>query len=216
MFLSDPVRRPARALMPAPISALIPAMCLAFLAACEVTPVPEEILPTAMPVMGWDHRPEADHWTEATLAALLEADAPLVNVVPHDITDWCPGYVAAGADERAAFWAGLFSALARFESTWNPQAVGGGGQWFGLVQISPRTARSYGCDAASGDALQDGAANLSCAVQIAERTVARDGVVAAGGGGLAADWGPFANAGKRAQMASWVSSQSYCSAASEG
>ncbi|NCO85350.1 MAG: transglycosylase SLT domain-containing protein [Rhodobacterales bacterium] len=199
-----------------PLRALAVVASLGGLAACDVTPVPEDILPAAMPVMGWDHRPEAEHWTEATLAALLEADAPLVNVVPDDITDWCPGYVAATADERAAFWAGLFSALARFESTWNPQAVGGGGQWFGLVQISPRTARSYGCDAASGDALQDGAANLSCAVQIAERTVARDRVVAAGGGGLAADWGPFANAGKRAEMASWVSSQSYCSAPPQG
>jgi hypothetical protein len=88
--------------------------------------------------------------------------------------------------------------------------VGGGGQWFGLVQIAPATARAYGCEADSGAELTDGSANLECAVEIASETVTRDGVVAAGGGGFAADWGPFASAQKRAQMAEWVSSQEYC------
>jgi hypothetical protein len=160
--------------------------------------------------MQWDHHPQADAWTEATLAALQTEGAELLSEVPGDIGTWCPGYVTADADERAAFWAGLLSALARFESTWNPAAVGGGGQWFGLVQISPSTARLYGCDADSGSELQDGSANLECAVQIAAETVTRDGVVAANRGGFAADWGPFMSAEKRAQMAAWVSTQSYC------
>lgn len=168
-------------------------------------------LPEALPVMAWDHAgPHTDQWTEATLAALETEGATLLSQVPADIGSWCPHYVQAEPRERAAFWAGLLSALARFESTWNPQAVGGGGQWFGLVQISPATARAYGCDATSGEALIDGAANLQCAVEIAAETVARDGVVAAGGGGFAADWGPFASASKREEMASWVSSQDYC------
>jgi len=123
---------------------------------------------------------------------------------------WCPGYAGAGTDQRAAFWAGLFSALAEHESTWNPAAVGGGGRWFGLVQIAPATARSYDCDAETGDALRDGAENLACAVRIAAQTVPRDGVVATGRGGLAADWGPFMNAGKRADMAAWTRVQPYC------
>jgi hypothetical protein len=161
--------------------------------------------------MAWDHAgPHADQWTEATLAALETEGATLLSQVPADIGSWCPHYVQAEPRERAAFWAGLLSALARFESTWNPRAVGGGGQWFGLVQISPATARAYGCDATSGEALTDGAANLQCAVEIASETVARDGVVAAGGGGFAADWGPFASASKREEMADWVSSQDYC------
>lgn len=178
--------------------------------ACTPAPVPAVVLPQALPVMGWDARPEADEWTETTLQALQNEGVALLSEVPGDIGTWCPGYVEAAPTERAAFWSGLLSALARHESTWNPQAVGGGGQWFGLVQISPQTARGYGCAADSGSELQDGAANLECAVRIAAHTVLRDGVVAAGGGGLAADWGPFASASKRAQMAAFTSTQSYC------
>ncbi len=177
---------------------------------CTPAPVAPEVLPAALPVMGWDARPEADVWTATTLAALQSEGAALLSEVPGDIGTWCPGYAEAAPTERAAFWSGLLSALARHESTWNPQAVGGGGRWFGLVQISPGTARGYGCTADSGAELQDGAANLACAVRIAAHTVQRDGVVAAGGGGLAADWGPFTSASKRAQMAEFTSSQSYC------
>lgn len=181
------------------------------IAACAPAPiVAPEPYPDILPVMQWDHRPESDAWTEATLAALQAEGAALLSHVPNDIGSWCPAYVAAPHEERAAFWAGLFSALARFESTWNPQAVGGGGRWFGLVQISPATARGHGCEATTGNDLTDPAANLECAVRIAARTVVRDGVVAANRGGLAADWGPFTNASKRAQMAEWVSSQEYC------
>ncbi|WP_243730667.1 transglycosylase SLT domain-containing protein [Rubellimicrobium sp. CFH 75288] len=169
--------------------------------------------PEALPVMAWDHQgPHTNEWTEATLAALHEEGAVLLSQIPRDIGTWCPAYVQAEPSQRAAFWAGLLSALARFESTWNPRAVGGGGQWFGLVQIAPSTARGYGCEARSGAALTDALANLECAVRIAARTVTRDGVVAAGGGGFAADWGPFASASKRQEMARWVSSQEYCRA----
>ena len=90
--------------------------------------------------------------------------------------------------------------------------VGGGGRWFGLVQISPGTARGYGCEAKSGQALLDGEKNLSCAIRILSTTVPRDGVVAAGGGGIAADWGPFVSSAKRKDMRDWVSGQSYCAA----
>lgn len=178
-------------------------------AACARLPEPE-IAPAALPVMQWDHHPESAEWTEAALAALQTEGVALLSEVPGDIGTWCPGYAEAPAEERAAFWAGLLSALARYESTWNEEAVGGGGRWFGLVQISPETARAYGCAADTGDELRDGEANLACAVRIAARTVPRDGVVAAQGGGFAADWGPFTRADKRAEMADWVSRQDYC------
>jgi hypothetical protein len=104
------------------------------------------------------------------------------------------------------------SALARHESTWNPQAVGGDGRWFGLVQISPATARQYGCAAQSGTELLDGGANVSCALRIWAATVPRDGVVAEGQGGVAADWGPLhaSQSDKREEMRAWVSQQPYC------
>lgn len=131
---------------------------------------------------------------------------------PADIATFCPAYPKASERDRKAFWVGLFSALAKHESTWNPRAAGEGGKYRGLLQISPGTARAYGCDSKS---LYDGAANLSCAVRIASRQVARTGVVAGGPGrwgGLAADWGPMRNGRKLADIAAWTRAQDYCQA----
>lgn len=160
--------------------------------------------------MRWDFHPEADRWTRASFAALSAHGTTLAQTVPADIETWCPAYPDATETERQAFWAGLLSTLAKHESTWNPQAVGGGGRWFGLVQIAPATARGYGCAARSGEALKDGAANLSCAIRIMAVTVPRDGVVSAGRGGVAADWGPFWSARKHSDMVAWTRAQPYC------
>ena len=188
--------------------AALPILSLAAACAAPVVEVAPE--PAVLPVMQWDSSPHGQEWTEATLEALNEHGTDLINLIPGDIDTWCPGYRTADAEERAAFWAGLLSALARYESTWRQDAVGGGGQWFGLVQIAPATARGYGCEARSGSALQNGVANLRCAVRIAARTVRRDGVVAANGRGFAADWGPFHHRTARESMAAWVRSQDYC------
>ncbi len=162
------------------------------------------------PPMRWDHHPQADDWTRTAFAALDTHGAALPSLTPADIETWCPGYPQAAPDERKAFWAGLISSLAKHESTWNPRAVGGGGRWFGLVQIAPATARGYGCEARSGEALKDGGKNLSCAIRIMSRTVPRDGVIAAGMRGVAADWGPFHSSRKRQDMQAWVRAQPYC------
>lgn len=164
------------------------------------------------PAMRWDHLPQGSDWTEASFA-FVEPGAPaaiLPELVPQDIETWCPAYPEADREQRSAFWVGLLSTLARHESTWNPEVVGGGGRWFGLVQISPATARFYGCNAGTGEALRDGESNLQCALRIWATTVPRDGVVAAGRGGVAADWGPFVQDRKRADMQDWISSQGYC------
>ncbi len=170
---------------------------------------PAEAQPVEM-VMRWDHVAGSEAWTEATLTALYGHGAELLTTVPADIDDWCPSYAAQDAVGRSAFWAGLISSLAKHESTWNPRAVGGGGRWFGLVQIAPSTARYRGCAARSGAALKDGPANLSCAVRIIAHTVSRDKVVARGMRGVAADWGPFHSARKREDMRAWIRTQSYC------
>jgi hypothetical protein len=185
------------------LAMMIPAACSSVEARNEVSEVP---------VARWDFRPEGREWTEASVAALTSYGRPLVDIVPQDIEAWCPGYETASEAERKAFWVGLLSSLAKHESTWRPEAAGGGGQWFGLLQISPATARGYGCRAQTAEALKDGAANLACAIRIMSVTVPRDGVVAAGGRGIAADWGPFHQATKREEMRAWVRSQSYCAA----
>lgn len=187
-------------------------LTLAFsLAACggasrDAPPAPATQGP---PAAKWDGLPGGAAWTEASLAALGTHGAALVAVTPRDIAAWCPAYPEAGPEQRKAFWVGLASALAEYESTWNPRAVGGGGRWFGLLQISPATARGYGCAAGTGEALLDGPANLSCAIRIWAETVPRDGVVAEGGG-VAADWGPMTRSGPRSEMAAWTRQQDYC------
>ncbi len=171
----------------------------------------EVIVPDDSPVMRWDHLPHGYHWTDKAMNFVqFGVGQPLTEIVPRDIAAWCPTYPENNAKMRAAFWVGLLSAMAKHESTWNPKAVGGGGQWFGLVQISPATARGYDCLAISGEALKDGVSNLSCAIRIMAHTVPRDGVVAEGMRGVAADWGPFHSASKRAEMAAWTTQQSYC------
>ena len=166
-----------------------------------------------LPPMAWDHRPEAPDWTRAGLRAVASHGQNLVSTVPQDIRKYCPGYVRASEQERAAFWVGLLSALAKYESTWRPEAVGGRSQWYGLVQIDPRTAQGYGCRAQSGRALTDGSLNISCAVRIADYQVGRDEFVVGNGNGwrgMARDWAPFRVAEKREWIADWTSAQPYC------
>ena len=172
--------------------------------------------PHAMPRLRWSHRDEGTQWTAATMDALATHGAALPATVPADISEWCPGYATADEFDRRAFWAGLISSLAWHESTHRPEAVGGGGKWYGLTQILPATARGYGCSVGTGAALKDGAANLACAVRIMARTVRRDGVVAKGMRGVAADWGPFHSRKKREDMRSWVAQQPYCAAPDDG
>lgn len=177
-----------------------------------VTPAPV-LHQGEIPQTRWQHRRESALWTLSALSALEKHGAPLTDSVPRDVDAWCPGYRTATPEARRAFWVGFLSALAKYESTWRPDAVGGGGKWYGLLQILPSTARLYGCKARSGDALKDGASNLSCAIRIMARTVPRDGVIALNGGrwgGVAADWGPMRSEAKRTEMASWLRGQSYC------
>lgn len=187
-------------------------MAVTSLSACVQT-APDEAMSFVAPPMQWDHHPEAEVWTESTLVALSTKDPILSEHVPADIETWCPGYAEAPVEERRAFWAGLLSAVARYESTWNPLASGGGGRWIGLMQISPRSAANYGCQATSVGELKDGQANLECAVEIMSTQVAKDGMVAGGGNrGIGRDWAPLRSSEKRAAMAAWTREQPYCKA----
>lgn len=161
-------------------------------------------------VARWDHLPRGSVWTEASLKALDGPGQRLAMSTPADIAAWCPSYETASMDQRKAFWVGLVSALAKHESTWRPDVSGGDGRWHGLLQISPGTARGYGCAAQSAGALKNGAANLRCGLRIMAVTVSRDGVVARGGRGVAADWGPFHQSRKREDMMAWTRTLPAC------
>ena len=109
---------------------LAPALGLVLgLSACVTKAPVEEMSLVDTPPMQWDHHPEGEEWTDATLVALSTKDPILSERVPADIAEWCPAYPEAPVEARRAFWAGLMSAVARYESTWNPTASGGGGRW---------------------------------------------------------------------------------------
>ena len=170
--------------------------------------------PTYLPRTRWQHMKGHEIWTRAALSALKDHGKPLVDFVPGDIQTWCPAYPSATDADRRAFWVGFMSALAKHESTYRPWAVGGGGKWYGLLQILPSTARGYRCRVGTGGELKNGAANLSCAARIMAHTVLRDGVIhgykGRKGRGVTADWGPMHSAAKRRDMAGWLRRQAYC------
>lgn len=172
-----------------------------------ISPLAREV---NLPRTRWEHQPGATLWTRSALSALKAHASGLTEVVPHDIDNWCPAYPQASEAGRRAFWVGLLSTLAKHESTYRPYAVGGGGKWYGLLQILPGTARGYGCRARTGAALKHGPSNLSCGLRIMTRTVLRDGVVSKGMRGVAADWGPFHSRKKRHDMMAWMKRQTYC------
>jgi len=170
-------------------------------------------LPQSQPAARWDGRPGADTWTQSTLAAVTASTPDMAEVIPLDIVDWCPGYASAAAPQRREFWVGLISALVHHESFYNPRNVSSGGQWFGLIQIYPPTARFFGCDVRSGDALLDPDANLVCAVRIMSQAVADWPSISVDNGrwrGVAAQWGPMTQTRKREDMMAWTTAQDYC------
>lgn len=186
---------------------------LALVALAGCVPAGKTTLSTSnlRPPMGWDARPEAPEWTARTLQAVARQDSRLTDVVPQDIATWCPGYETASEQDRRAFWAGLMSAVARYESSWNPAASGGGGRYIGVMQISPRSAAHHGCTADTKAELKDGAANLECAAQMIAVSVGSDRMVAGNGReGAGREWMPFRNAEKRAAMSAWTRAQPYC------
>lgn len=186
---------------------LVPLALAAALAACA--PAPTEA-PAPEVVARWDHRAEAAEWNDAAMRALMSHGTPMLTLDPRDAEEFCPNWDRADAEGRAAFWVAFMSGLARFESGHRPEAAGAGGRYQGLLQISPTTARFHGCEMASARGLYDGATNLACAVRIAARAVARDGVVASGRGGMAADWPPLRDPAKRAEIAAFTRQTPAC------
>lgn len=159
------------------------------------------------PEMSWGT--DNAEWTAAALQALNEEGVTLLSTVPADVMQFCPGYAKQSRENRAAFWAGLISRVARHESSHNASAKGGGGRYLGLMQISRPTAKANGC----GGSLLKGEDNLRCAVRIVARQVAKDKAIVGGKGGwrgVARDWMPLRNASKRADIANFTKKQSYC------
>ena len=168
---------------------------------------------STLPRARWEHRRGGPLWTRVALSAIETHGRTLLDVVPRDIAEWCPAYPGNKVEQRAAFWTALLSTLSRYESTWDPRAVGGGGQWFGLLQIYPPTAEFRGCHVQSGEGLKSASANLNCAVRIMTKTVPRDQAISLKERrwmGVAADWGPIRTEWMRRDMQRYTRRQVYC------
>jgi len=166
-----------------------------------------------VPNMRWAAVTGSDVWTRTALSAVQGHGKRLISLTPRDIDRWCPAYRQNGPQARSAFWVGLMSTLAKHESTYRPRVSGDGGRSHGLLQIRVPTAQHFGCRADSKADLLRPTENLSCAVRIMTRTVARDNAVAVKDGrwrGVASDWGPFTSDRKRGDMLNWIRRQDYC------
>ena len=180
-----------------------------------VRPAPRD---NDLPRARWENKRDGDLWTRVVLSAVETHGEKLLDVVPQDIEEWCPAYAENDREERAAFWAALLSTLARYESTWDSRAVGGGGLWYGLLQIYPQTAEFRNCRVQSGEGLKHGPSNLNCAVRIMSVTVPRDRAIAVEASrwkGVAADWGPIRTDWMRKDMQRYTRSQTYCRSLAE-
>jgi len=147
------------------------------------------------------------------MSAVKTHGAELLEVVPRDIAEWCPAYPSQGPDERAMFWTALISTVTRYESTFDPRAVGGGGLWYGLMQIYPQTADFRKCRVRTGEGLKHGPSNLNCAIRIMAITVPRDTAISLKENrwkGVAADWGPIRNDWMRRDMQRYTKRQTFC------
>ena len=172
------------------------AVTLTLLGGCAAPKPPE---PSAL---SWDHLPEAPAWRQATKDALRTEGSALLAAEPRDVARYCPLYPEGDAATRAAFWTGLMAAVAKYESSWNPRAMGPGRRYHGLMQIAPATARGAGCDAGK---LLDGAENLGCAVRIAARRASAPEVA-----GVMRDWGPMQKRDVQRAIAAHLSAEPYC------
>ena len=176
------------------------------------SPVPA-VRDASFPRARWERRDDGPLWTRVSVSAVQTHGSALLYTVPKDIADWCPAYPGNSPSDRAAFWAGFISTLSRYESTFNPRAVGGGGRWFGLLQIYPPTAEFRDCRVQTGEELKSGPANLNCAVRIMAITVPRDQAISTKDSrwrGVAANWGPIRNDWMRRDMQRYTRRQVYC------
>lgn len=145
-----------------------------------------------------------DAWTQAALQVLDQEGVTLLSTVPADVMQFCPGYATQTRENRAAFWAGLLSALARHEGG-DP----GAGDAPGLAARALGKTPSGGC---AGELLEGGEA-LQCAVRTVAKHVVRDGSIAGrkdGWRGAAREWLPLRSDGSRTRIAGWTRKQSYC------
>lgn len=135
----------------------------------------------------WEEYPEAHNWTKAAAEAVLNSDLPIL--LPSDVSTFCANYANLTEAYRVHFWASLLSAMARWESAFDPNATyqerfhDGRGKPVisrGLMQLSIESSNQprYSCGIDQPVDLHDAQVNLQCAVRILSYWVGKDGRIA--------------------------------------
>lgn len=135
----------------------------------------------------WRKKNTDGSWSKFTEEAVKSSSLP--KTVPTDIENFCPAYKTKGEADRAIFWAGLISIIARPESNFKPDttytesfadAQGKKVISRGLLQISIESAnqKRYSCAIVKSEDLHDPKTNLTCGVKILDAWVKADNVVA--------------------------------------
>jgi hypothetical protein len=138
----------------------------------------------------WDGQvDEASVWTQ-WLSEELEAHAPdLIRSTPRDATDFCAAWPWLGRHDREQVWITLISAIAKYESDFNPSASFKEPppleeDSIGLMQLSLSDAKDFHCGFKTEHEIEDPRRNLDCAVRILDHPLPRGGLI---GGRLETD-----------------------------
>lgn len=129
-----------------------------------------------------DYREWSDH-VRRELHTLAPA---LLNHLPKDSGVYCPNYKNLTLIQREDFWIYLLSAMARYESNFNPDLKykesfydnnGKNVISRGLLQISIESSRGYNCGFANENEIHDPFKNLSCGLRILNKWMVNDGYI---------------------------------------
>ena len=125
----------------------------------------------------WDGHHGAEKWTGYVEEGLDGSALP--SIMPADASDFWSGYERADEAGRRQFWLMLISAVAKEESSFDPNCVYHeppplDEDSLGLMQLSVGD-KSYGCDFPDEAAVKDPRRNLLCAVRIIDELVQRAG-----------------------------------------
>lgn len=168
-------------------------------------------------------RKDAAEWTQY-LFELQKTVLTRLKDGSEDVEDFCPSFYKMNTDERANFWAVLASAIAKYESAYNPVSryvettmgtdplTGRQVASEGLLQLSYQDTRSYSfcnefnwsVDKAYGDmdprkSIFDPKKNLKCGMQILQYQIKITGLIAPARGNY---WAVLIPGGKYSSLGS--------------
>ncbi len=119
----------------------------------------------------WDQRSTGPSWTNAVLVSYRERKDSFNQAV--DLPDFCPGFASATPTQKETCWLRIISAMAYFESSFNPKATYK--EHTGTLSVGLLMMNVDHCPKANTEtALKDGVNNIHCALARMERLIKRD------------------------------------------